>query len=66
MDADPKSPIQQGTFPAFHAASCSGFAGVLPGMEDMDWHRPSDVVLTPDEIAADHLSRKRESPDPTE
>lgn len=28
-------------------------AGVLPGMQDMDWHRPSDVVLTPDDIAAD-------------
>jgi hypothetical protein len=35
---------------------CSGFSGVLPGMEDMDWHRPSDVVLTPDAIAADIVS----------
>ena len=45
----PKLPAGQ----SLAAASCSGFAGVLPGMEDMDWHRPSDVVLTPDKIAAD-------------
>jgi DNA modification methylase len=42
MDADPKSPLQEGRSSAFHAASCSLFLGDCREM--MECHIPSDSV----------------------
>jgi DNA modification methylase len=42
MDADPKSPLQEGRSSAFHAASCSLFLGDCREM--MERHIPSDSV----------------------